>query len=387
MSPTHDFVGEARGEIFNRSRVKARKHIGSTDRRAAITRDKAVPLTVAEWLARDLPQPDRIIGDWLTTTSRALLTAPTGMGKTNLLMAIATHAAARLDFLHWKAHREARVLFIDGEMNRRLLRSRIADVVRRIGLQPPGLHVLSHEDVEDFQPLSTPTGQAIIERVIERVGRVDLVIFDNVMSLVGGDMKDEESWARTLPFVKRLTKRAIGQIWAHHTGHDANKGYGTKTREWQMDTSMLLTDASRPDTDVSFTLTWPKARERTPMNRRDFQEVTIALINDEWISSGKSVKRGKLSPSNKKFLDALVNVFASGATEFFDGRKVARVEHWRAECEKLGLIDRDAKPSSARSWFSKNKRELIERNYIASHHDQYVWNCEPSKPTQAIGGK
>jgi hypothetical protein len=339
--------------------------------RPAVTLIK-VPLTVGEWLERDLPGPDRIMGDWLTTTSRVLLTAPTGIGKTNLLMQIAAHAAAGLDFLHWKAHRPARVLFVDGEMNRRLLRNRIADVVRRIGFQLPGLYILSHEDIEDFAPLSTPAGQAIIERMIERVGCVDLAIFDNVMSLVGGDMKGEESWAATLPFAKQLTKRAIGQIWAHHTGHDTTKSYGTKTREWQMDTVMHLSEVQRPDTDVSFNLTFPKARERTPTNRRDFQEVRIALVNDEWISGAKTVKRDALNPSNKKFLDALINVYASRETELFDGRKVVRVEHWRAECEKLGFIEK-GKTATARSWFSKNKRELIERNYIASHFDQYVW--------------
>ena len=41
-------------------------------------------LTLAEWLERDLPVADPILGHWLTTTSRVLLTAPTGLGKTML---------------------------------------------------------------------------------------------------------------------------------------------------------------------------------------------------------------------------------------------------------------------------------------------------------------
>ena len=40
-------------------------------------------------------------------------------------------------------------------------------------------------------------------------------------------MVDEEAWAQALPWVKSLTKRGIGQLWVHHTGHDESKGYGT----------------------------------------------------------------------------------------------------------------------------------------------------------------
>src|SRR5262249_53068164 len=41
-----------------------------------------VVLSLDDWLARELPAPDFIMGNWLTTTSRILLTAPTGLGKT-----------------------------------------------------------------------------------------------------------------------------------------------------------------------------------------------------------------------------------------------------------------------------------------------------------------
>ncbi len=37
-------------------------------------------------------------------------------------------------------------------------------------------------------PLNTPEGQAFIDAIIERIGGVDLVIFDNVMSLIVGDI-------------------------------------------------------------------------------------------------------------------------------------------------------------------------------------------------------
>src|SRR6516164_6665646 len=77
------------------------------------------PLTIAEWKGReDLAEPDFLLGHFLTTTSRVLLTATTGLGKTNFCMAVAIRIAAKLGFLHWRARRRARVLYIDGEMSR-----------------------------------------------------------------------------------------------------------------------------------------------------------------------------------------------------------------------------------------------------------------------------
>jgi RecA-family ATPase len=94
------------------------------------------PYTVEEWLSRELPPPDRLLGAWMTTTSRILLAADTGLGKTNLCMALAAHAAAGENFLHWRARRQAKVLYIDGEMSRGLYQCRIADTVRRLGCRP-----------------------------------------------------------------------------------------------------------------------------------------------------------------------------------------------------------------------------------------------------------
>jgi hypothetical protein len=201
---------------------------------------------------------------------------------------------------------------------------------------------------------------------------VDCIVFDNIMSLVSGSMKEEEPWKQVQPLIYRLTSLQIAQLWVHHTGLDTSRGYGASIKEWTIDTVVQMNKAERPDTDVSFSFTFRKARERTPETRRDYDECTIALVNDEWISSGKTAKRAALNPSNKKFLDAMTNVYASGATESFNRRKIVRVDHWRAECELLGLIE-PGKTDKARSWFSRNKRELIERNHIASHFDQFVW--------------
>jgi hypothetical protein len=333
-------------------------------------------LTLDEWIARELPSPTFLLGRWLSTTSRVLLNAPTGLGKTMFGMAMAMAGGAGQGFLHWGGVRPARVLFVDGEMSRRLLQRRLADEVERSGVQPPGFYVLSHEDVENFAPLNTPEGQAAIEREIKNIGDLDLIVFDNVMSLLSGDHKDEEGWRKIMPWVRSLTRRSIGQLWINHTGHDESRGYGTKTREWQMDTVIHLEEFKRTDTDVSFDLAFRKARERTPETRADFADVRIALVGNQWISSeAMAGKRKDVSPLGKKFFAALVNATIGSATSDLFGCPTAALEEWRAECVKTGLLDMEKKAASARSLLSKYRLELIAANWIAAN-ETAAWTLQ-----------
>jgi hypothetical protein len=170
---------------------------------------------------------------------------------------------------------------VDGEMSRELLKERIADEAKRLGVIPENFYALSHEDIDGFQPLNIKAGQDAMNAHIESIGGVDLIILDNVMCLTAGDQKDEEVWSQTLPWAKSLTSRQIAQIWFHHTGHDETKLYGTKTREWQMDTVILLEEVKRDDTDLSFRLKFKKARQRKPSNRSDFREINLALSEEQ----------------------------------------------------------------------------------------------------------
>jgi hypothetical protein len=332
---------------------------------------KSAVLALADWIARKLPEPVYLLGSWLTTTSRTLLVAETGLGKTNFGIALAMAVAAGAPFLHWGARRPCRGLYIDGEMSSRLFKERLEDGVARLGEVPAGFFALSHEDIEGFAPLNTPAGQACVEKIIEKIGGVDFIVFDSIMCLVAGDMKDEEPWQQALPWIRSLTKRSIGQLWIHHTGHDATRSYGTKTREWQLDTVMHLNAVEREDTDVSFSLEFKKARERTPATRADFQTTRIALVGDVWKSEATaSARKGRVSPLGQKFLLALQNALAEGGKPR-NGRPCVSIELWRGECVRMGLIDA-GNPPNARSLFSKHRRELIGENHVVCDND-FAW--------------
>jgi AAA domain len=315
--------------------------------------EKAI-LPLTGWLERDLPPSDPLLGHWLTTTSRALFPAPTGAGKSMFAVALGMRTSAGFPFLRWAGQRPCKVLYVDGEMSNRLLKDRLADEAKRLGVIPSGFHALSHEDVENFAPLNTPEGQNMIEAAIAKIGKVELVIFDNIMSLVAGDMKEEEGWRQTLPFQHSLTRRKIGHVWLHHTGHNENQSYGTKTREWQMDTMLFGERVERPDTDVSMKLEFRKARERTPATRTDFAEISVALVNDEWTySSPEGGSKTPPSPRGQKFLDALHNALAGDDAVTTGGIRRVSIEGWKRECFAIGLFERDEDAKKVRTQFSK----------------------------------
>ena len=333
------------------------------------------PLTIEEWLARNLPAPDFIMGNWLSTTTRGLLVGPTGLGKTNLALALALNIAAGKDFLHWRGRRPCKGLYVDGEMSRRLLRQRIEDAVNRLGERPAGFHALSHEDVEKFAPLNTAAGEAYIERFITQI-KPDFIVFDSIMCLLMGDMKDGVSWSAVMPWVRSLTRRRIGQLWLHHTGHDGSRSYGDKTKEWQLDTVMHMEAIEREDTDVSFALEFRKARERTPATRADFQRARVALVGDQWTVEAPAIAApAHVSPLGQRFLSALHNALAGDNVDSRHGCRAVTLDMWRAECVAIGLLEIELgkpAPPTARSLFSKHRRELIVANRIACHND-LVW--------------
>src|SRR5262249_40927191 len=111
---------------------------------------KGAALSVKEWMERAVPEPAFCLGSWLTTTSRALIYAPTGIGKSLLAVAIAFAVSDGNIFLHWAARPKLRVLYIDGEMAQRLLKRRIVEEATRSNSQPETLFAVNTGDIDDF---------------------------------------------------------------------------------------------------------------------------------------------------------------------------------------------------------------------------------------------
>jgi len=340
-----------------------------------------------------------LLGDVVTTTTRMFLVGRTGLGKTQLGYGIARGVSAGDGFLHWRSSRPARVLLIDGEMPAELIKARSIDAIRRAGSPPPeALAIFSRDTEEAFakqfpslglmQPLNTEAGHNFVLALIGALGGIDLVIFDNVMSLLVGDHREETTWAGTLPLVERLTTRRIGQLWLDHTGHNTDRQYGSSTKGWRFDAIGVMSELpedQRAPRELAITLSfeWPgKARRRTPENWQDFEPHIIRLTDDVWTSEavkpapppdGSDELRGQ---TRQAFL-VLQNRIAEIGQRGIAGVPMAFLSiaenEWREAfyANAMPGAENDAKQKA----FRRAADQLVQRS-MAAIYNRRVWLCK-----------
>jgi hypothetical protein len=212
-------------------------------------------------------------------------------------------------------------------------------------------------------PFNTEEGEKWLWREIEAV-KPDIIVFDSIMCLLAGQMSEEESWAPVKLLMRRISGRRIGQIWLHHTGHDTSKGFGTKTREWEMDTVVALTTA-----DQNILMEFKKARLRTPKTAEHFRPRTIARDETGWIVVGE----GQAKTANKSDIDILKHAIMDAYDRLADGRPTSSglngapvvkvsANEVRDEVKRRGFLetnDNGFVTAPSRNQFMRARRALI----------------------------
>ena len=282
--------GKAKGQLVP---------LAPADDAVAAAEERPPPLTLAEWLDRDLPEPDRVLGDLLSTTSRVLIVGPTGLGKTMFGIAAAMAMAEGQAFLHWKAGRKCRVLYVDGEISRREMKRRLRDAARASRSQTRW-------------PLHSVHGRLPGHASAQHAERAKMV-------------RCLHRGARPFRF-HHLRQRSGAARWQHEgrgaVGSDPAMGalthpeinrtnlvspYRPRRNQELWLKGPRVADGRRgpmerveiPGADLAFSLKFTKARERTPENRADFEPVTMQLMGDQW-QSGSPPKSSKLTPDTIK---------------------------------------------------------------------------------------
>lgn len=338
-------------------------------------------LLVSAWLDRKLPPRNYLLGEILCTTSRWIIYGETGIGRTLFSVDLAGSVASGNSFLSWKGSgRSARVMYFDGEMPAETFKERMELIGQRYG-SALTLYGYNRDILEDgdMPPLNTPEGEAWLWREIDAI-KPDLIVFNSIMCLLTGSMSEEESWAPVKALVRKISSRRVAQVWLHHTGHDISKGFGTKTREWEMDTVVSLT---RAEDDKSLSMEFRKARLRTPENREQFAPRLVRCDKDGWteigqltvskgrqISEGASIKHAVLSAYDR----LADNVPASTGLNGAPVRKVS-VETLRNEVRSRGFLDVNEKGQitpTSRTLFRRAKTALIESRKLVEM-DSLLW--------------
>ena len=208
-----------------------------------------------ELLAADLPERRAILDPILTSKSLALLYGPRGLGKTFVALAIAWAAASGASFLGWRASRPHRVLYLDGEMAAVDMQKRL----RLLGPPPPSLDFMLADMQTSAPPdLADSEGQL---RLMESWGHPELVVVDNLSSLVGVKSGTPDAWKGLQRFLMLQRRFGRAMLLVHH----ANKSgvqRGTNRREDVLDLVMAMRRPAdyAPQQGARFEIHFEKAR-------------------------------------------------------------------------------------------------------------------------------
>lgn len=339
--------------------------------------DANPPSSWDEWLHHDIPPKNYLLGHWLHTQARVLLSAATGVGKSMLALEIACAVSTGSGFLHWPAGRPARVLYIDSEMGEEEIKDRLVRLAdRHPEAVRDNLHVLSLDHCPQAKPINTEPGGEWLLRLVD-ANNCELLILDNLMSLTDGPLTDEETWKAVEPLMLELSRRRCAVIVVHHAGHNATRYYGTSTIAWQMTACIHLEGRDNAD-GIHFSLSFKKARGRRADTTGEYQDVVVRFDGITWnTDAGEAKARPKLGSLEEKFYEALnAAILDSGEplprSKHYPKRQGVRVEAWRAEAKRRGLLGGCKDEKSAGAKFGNYKSKLIEKTACVEYNG-WIW--------------
>lgn len=202
-------------------------------------------LDLAALVAPDRPPRRWTVRRFLPQGASVSLVAPPGVGKSLLLLALATTIARG-----WRAFaslaipRPARVLYVDMENTE----DDLADRLESLGITPetaPDLDRLILLHLPDLAPLDTPAGAADLAAALDAygIGRGDLVILDSFQRVVQGPENDSDTYRAYYRNTGVLLKRrGVTVVRTDNTGKDAERGArGSSSKRDDVDIEYIVT--------------------------------------------------------------------------------------------------------------------------------------------------
>lgn len=286
-------------------------------------------LSAPALLAADLPEREVILDPILARKSLVLLYGPRGLGKTFVALGIAWAAASGGSFLKWRASQPRRVLYLDGEMAAADMKRRLA----MLGPAPRSLDLILADLQGDCLPdLGYEAGQRAL---VESWNRPDLIVFDNLASLVGFRNGGRERWTQMQRFLMILRRVGSAVLVVHHAN---KKGLqrGTSRREDVLDTVIAIRRPAdyEPSQGARFELHFEKAR--------GLLGEAVDPIEARLETDAKGMAQWSWRPAQQSELDRAVALLNAGLNPSQVSRELgismARSYRLRARAAEKGLL-------------------------------------------------
>ncbi|MFI4999647.1 MAG: AAA family ATPase [Reyranellales bacterium] len=281
-------------------------------------------------LAATLPPRELILDPVISTKSPAMLYGPRGLGKTHVALGIAWAAASGGSFLKWRAKRPHKVLYIDGEMP-------VADIQERLrvlGSAPTNLRfMMADVEPEGLHDLGKWDARELLRRTWGDTP--DLLILDNLSSLVGKSTNAPDAWNGLQDWLLTRRREGMAVLVVHHANKDGEQR-GTSRREDVLDIVLALRRPGdyQPKDGARFEVHFEKARGLFGDSADPFE---ARLETD-----GVGVARWQWQPLQVSQLDRAVALFNEGMG-FIEAAKelgVSRATGYRLRkrAMELGLV-------------------------------------------------
>ncbi len=333
----------------------------------AIADTDPVCLTLAKIQAMKTPPRRWLLAPWLQENGSAMITAPTGIGKTFLALNIALSVNTGRSVIGWQCDGPRSVCFYDGEMNIIDIKERCENIQKAMGIEKqvqennnfymmtPALQVDNKGDPKDVPDLSDPKAQARLLRFCQ-IKQIKLLVIDNLSALLRSTKEnDADGWTAFNAFITTLKNRGTTVLVIHHTGKDGTDQRGSSKKEDAMDTHILLKvpkpiePNSKDGGDIPFgidepepliILTWKKARlmdtlQKTPLELElqddgTFTHRLIAATPQQKLIADYIEAKANKPRAERPSIDALC--------QRYKVKSKRTAENWLKNAKKKGLI-------------------------------------------------
>lgn len=244
-------------------------------------------LDLFELAGKTFKRREPLLTPWLCSQDLAMVFAGRGIGKTHFALAVCMAVASGGSFGPWKAPQPRRVIYLDGELSGEVFQRRLAMHLPDPLPQPGYLKAFTPDLLPDgcaMPDLSTPSGQAAVDRLLEP--DTALLVVDNLSAWARTGRENEaESWHPIASWILKLRRRGVAVLLIHHAGKGGQQR-GTSKREDLLDVVIGLSRPKdyEPSKGAVFVAEFSKARNLTGQDA-DSLEFELGGTEDkaDWI--------------------------------------------------------------------------------------------------------